>query len=205
MMGASALCTALTASLLVVFIGPGCHSPQAGEKVGTSHPFAHSESTHVSPLEGEQGEIVALVFTSVDCPVANAMAPQLRRIFEESAQRGIRCYLVYPRAGTTNEAMAAHAAAYDLPGIQVSDPQHRLVQQLNATRTPEAYVLQFTGPTTWVIRYQGRINDLYSSIGNRRDLPSRHDFHTALRRTADGNPVETPYPPAIGCFIERRN
>ena len=101
--------------------------------------------------------------------------------------------------------MAAHAAAYDLPGIQISDSQHRLVERLDAKTTPEAYVLQFTGPSSWAIRYQGRINDLYSSIGNRRDLPSTHDFRDAIMTTSDGGSLKTPYPPAVGCFIERRN
>ena len=54
------------------------------------------------------------------------------------------------------------------------------------------------------IRYRGRVNDLYSSIGNRRDLPSSHDWRDAVFAIVKGGNIEPNGPEAIGCLIQRR-
>lgn len=168
-------------------------------------PGCQTTSHDVAPLRGSSGEIVALVFSSVDCPVSNAMAPQLRKVFKDAEVRGVRCYLVYPRAGTTETVMKDHARAYGLEVATLADPQHVLVDALDAGITPEAYILEFTEADEWSIRYRGRINDLYPSIGNRRDLPANHEFHEAILAVVAGKSVKSPFPEAVGCMIERRN
>lgn len=174
---------------LWVFAGAGCQT--------TSH--------DVAPLHGSSGEVVAVVFTSVDCPVANAMAPQLRSVFKDAEARGVRCYLVYPRSGMTEGAMSEHAHAYGLEVATLADPDHAMVDALDAGITPEAYVLEFSETDDWRIRYRGRVNDLYASIGNRRDLPAHKDFHEAIVAVVAGEPVKSPYSAAVGCTIERSN
>ena len=156
------------------------------------------------PLRGAPGDVVALILMSTDCPVANAMAPQIRRDIESLEGRGVRCYLVYPRPGTTAEQMAAHAASYRLDARQVPDPDHRIVTALDGTITPQAYVLSFESDDAWLIRYSGRVNDLYASIGNRRDLVTERSWHDAAIATLDGAPMEIRSFPAVGCMIERR-
>ena len=188
-----------------MFTTAGCHTTPSTSASSPANGVRQASAPETRQLPGSTGDIAAVVFTSVDCPIANAQAPQLRRVFEAAAHNGVRCYLVYPRAGITEEAMHEHALAYGLPGDRIADEGHRLVRTFDARVTPEAYVLECVAPGEWVIRYQGRINDLYTSIGNRRDIPSTHDFHEAIQAVTDGRSVQTPYPPAIGCFIERNN
>ena len=154
-------------------------------------------------LQGSRGDVIAIVFTSVDCPIANAMAPQLRRTFRSAREQGIRTYLVYPRAGVTKEAMEEHASAYALEAATIGDPDKKLVEQLGATVTPEGFVLEYVGPDRFNVRYRGRLNDLYPSIGNRRDQPTQFEFRDAILAVHEGRPVETPFPSAVGCMIER--
>ena len=156
-------------------------------------------------MHGRAGDIVVIVFTSVDCPVANAMAPQLARTFDVASDHGARCYLVYPGEGMTIDAASEHARQYGLDVSVGLDPSQGMVHMLDARITPEAFVLQFTSDGVWAVRYRGRINDLYTSIGNRRDLPSTHDLQDAVIAISEGVPVKTPNPPAVGCLIERRN
>ena len=152
---------------------------------------------------GDRGEVVAFVFTSVDCPIANAMAPQLRRTIAEAKALGVKTCLVYPRAGITQAAMSTHASAYGLEAELIADPDKALVMELDATVTPEGVVIEYTEGGGYEIRYRGRLSDLYSSIGNRRDRASSHEFREAILATTRAESVSTPFPPAIGCMIER--
>jgi hypothetical protein len=181
-----------------------CSGPEPVPRVGSqSHAQSHAHAHALQkPLEGRAGDVVALVFTSVDCPVANAMAPDLGRSLRELRQRGIRCYLVYPRSGITEGDMRNHAAAYGLDAVQVADPDKRLCRLLGADITPQGYVIDFDSKGEWHVRYRGRINDLYASIGNRRDLAAQHEWRDAALATISGTPVSSDQPPAVGCMIE---
>ena len=154
-------------------------------------------------LRGSQGEVSVFVFTSVDCPIANAMAPQLQRTFEIARERGVRTYLVYPREGLTLDVITAHANDYQLDAVVVADPEKRLVIDLGATVTPEGVVVEHLAGDGYEIRYRGRLNDLYPSIGNRRDQVSSHDFRNAILAVRENRAVADPVVPAVGCMIER--
>ena len=48
-----------------------------------------------TPLQGESGDIVVVVFSSTDCPIANAMAPDIERAHNEARDADARFYLVH--------------------------------------------------------------------------------------------------------------
>lgn len=99
-------------------------------------------------------------------------------------------------------ARLQHQIDYQLPGISLSDPDHQLVENLDARITPEAFVLVNSehGPD---VVYSGRVNDLYASIGNRRDEPSTHDLRDAIEAALDGRKPKTSRTEPVGCLIER--
>lgn len=168
-----------------------------------SVPASEERPTLPKILQGSDGDLVVVVFSSVDCPIGNAMAPQLGRTLEHALEHGIRAYLVYPRRTTTDAEIARHLTEYRLLGSPVRDPSHQLVTYLDARITPEAFLLMLDGTGGWRVAYRGRINDLYASIGNRRDTPSRLDLRIAIDETlVDGWPVVTRTE-AVGCLIER--
>ena len=155
------------------------------------------------PLRGTNGDVVVIVFTSVDCPIANAMAPQLRRDLDVLESSGARTYLAYPRRGTTMADLETHAADYGLPTRQLLDPDHVMVEALDATVTPQGFVIEFGPSGDWVTRYAGRVNDLYTSIGDRRDLVTEHSLRDAAMAVIDGAPVSAVPGVPVGCMIER--
>ena len=156
-----------------------------------------------TPLQGEPGELVAVVFSSTDCPIANAMAPDIERTHKEAVESGVRFYLVHARRDLTPEPVSTHATKYALTMPVLVDRDHALVDALDASVTPEAVVLRFTTPDSYEIVYQGSVNNLYSSVGNRRKEISEHHLRDAIRTAATG---ATPAPnqrKAFGCYIER--
>ena len=83
------------------------------------------------------------------------------------------------------------------PSILV-DRKHALVTAAEATITPEVAVFSPAGKLV----YQGRINDLYTGFGDRRNAASEHNLRDALEAVLAGKEVATPRTKAVGCLIE---
>jgi hypothetical protein len=159
-------------------------------------------ANQIQARTGWDSKIRCAVFLSPDCPIANAMAPTLGRLGEYAQEHGIETLLIYPRKGLTKREVINHAQNYGLVGRVVLDPDHRWVQSLDATVTPEAFVFAGAMETPTVL-YQGRINDLYRGVGNRQEQAKTHDFRAAIERSIAGNRESVSGPPAVGCTIER--
>lgn len=170
----------------------------------TSTPTLHdAKGIQHMPLQGDEGDLVVVVFSSTDCPIANAMAPDIERAHKEAAEADARFYLVHARRDLTTGPVQTHATKYALTMPVLVDRDHALVEELNASVTPEAVVLRFSGPNTYDIVYQGSVNNLYSSVGNRRKDISEHHLRDAIRTAAAGETPAVKNRPPFGCYIER--
>ena len=200
---ASTLFLALCCLLIPVLVG--CETPEVSGQIPLDPPRQDTSPhrVHDMVLSGRPGEIVAVVFTSTDCPVANAMAPQLSRDLKRFESLGVRCYLVHPRRGVTIDQATRHRDDYGLQATVLLDPEHLLVEALDARITPEAFVIDFDATGDSRVRYRGRINDLYTSIGNRRDLATLHEWRDAVLGVMDGAEIDPNGPGAVGCMIQR--
>lgn len=153
-------------------------------------------------LTGEAGDVTVLIFGAVDCPIANAYAPELAIVATLCAERGARAAYVYPAPDTNHEEATAHAAEFGVGMEVVLDPHHVLVRAVGATVTPEAAVLRFAAADRPEIVYRGRIDDRWAGIGRRRAAATTHDLTDAIVAASEGLPVPIPRTTAYGCFIE---
>ncbi len=185
--------------LLSVCTMLGCSSTPASTSVGTRAVNPDLKKA----LQGQPGEVAVLIFASPDCPISNALAPEYQRVHEQLLEGGGRMYLVHARADVTRSAAEKHAEAYKLQMEVLLDPQQYLVQKMDATVTPEAVVLLFKDDGSWKKIYQGKINDLYASLGNRRDHPTQFWLRDAIDASFRGEAVEIAYRAPLGCYIER--
>ena len=141
--------------------------------------------------------VTVFVFARSDCPISNRYAPELRRLHQKFANRGVEFWLVYPDPDESVETIRRHLKAYDYPWDALRDPEHALVRLSRARITPEAAV--FVGPDD--LAYRGRIDDLYVDFGKTRAAPSVRDLEQALEAVLAGRPVTHPVTRAVGCFI----
>ncbi len=149
------------------------------------------------PTKPRGDAIHVLIFTSCECPIANAYAPTLGALQGAwDAEPRVRLYLVHVDPDLTVEGARQHAADYALPGTILLDPAHRVAAACGATITPEAVVLSSQGQT-----YRGRIDDQWRALGSRAAVASTHDLATAVRQTLAGERVSEPHPAAIGCLL----
>lgn len=148
-------------------------------------PFAKPAPAHV------------LLFVRTDCPITNRYAPELARIAQEFAGRGVDFWLVYPDKTETAEAIERHQAEYHLPGTALRDPQHVLVKRAEATISPQAAVFDHAGRLV----YSGRIDDRYVAFGKARPAPRTHDLENAIAATLAGKSVAEPRTHSVGCYL----
>src|SRR6202008_2584814 len=95
----------------------------------------------VDPFEAPAGsKAVAFVFVSVDCPISNRYAPEIRRLHDRFTERGVSFRIVYPNPAETPEMIRRHLAEYGLPSAALRDPKQELAKFVSASITPEAAV-----------------------------------------------------------------
>lgn len=161
---------------------------------GDDAPFA-VDGRPATPGTPAAGRVHVLVFTSLECPIANAYAPTLRQLAVQWREAPVDLFLVVADPKATPDEVRRHAADYQLPGRLVLDRSQQLARAVGARLTPEAVVLTADGPT-----YRGRIDDAWAARGQRRPAAT-HDLRLAVQRTLDGDRSFVAGPEAIGCFL----
>ena len=138
-----------------------------------------------------------LIFISTDCPIANAFAPEINRLCDEYAAKGVAFFLVHTDPALKREQARQHAQEYALRAPILIDARHVLVKKAGATVTPEAAL--FSSDES--VQYLGRINDLYVELSRKRYAPLKHDLREALDALLSGKAVPQPKTTAVGCVI----
>jgi AhpC/TSA family len=144
---------------------------------------------------------VVLFFVATDCPISNRTFPEMKRLREEFASRGVRFWFIYPNKGEHLELVAQHQAAYDAEGEAVLDVTGTLVGMSGARVTPEVSVLVPRGVTGWRPVYTGRIDDRYVRIGEERPHATAYFAERALNALLSGAHIETATGAPVGCGI----
>lgn len=148
------------------------------------------------PLDA-RGRANVVVFTTVDCPIANGYAPEIQRLADEFEPEGVRFHLVHVDPDVDATRAAAHAREFGYRMPVLLDPTHTLVRELGATITPEAAVIRADG----TVVYRGRIDDQWADLGVKRRAPRYRDLEDVLRAVVAGKDLPRTRTPAVGCFI----
>ena len=144
------------------------------------------------------GTAQVLFFVASDCPVSNSYAPEIQRVCKAYAAKGIACSLAYEDVTIDTAAARRHMDAFAYRDIPATiDSARTLASRARVSVTPSAVVIDRRGE----IRYRGRINNLYSSLGKPRQHVTMHDLTDALDAVVAGKQVARPETEAIGCFI----
>jgi hypothetical protein len=152
----------------------------------------------VNPLQLPAGVKAAVfIFVSTECPVSNRYAPEVRRLHDAFASKGVRFTLVYPNPSESAPAIREHLTAYSYPAEALRDPSHAFVKLAEISITPEAAVYAADGRLV----YRGRIDDRYVNLGVERPAATQHDLADALTDVLAGRPVREPRTQAVGCYV----
>lgn len=141
--------------------------------------------------------VTVLLFVSVECPISNRYAPEIRRLYDAFASRGVQFWLVYPNPLDSPDNIRQHLHEFGYQARALQDPDHELVKRTGATITPEAALYDRFGRLV----YRGRVDDRHVTLGLERPAPTRLDLYEALLATLEGRSILETTTPAVGCFI----
>ena len=153
-----------------------------------------------TPLMARGKKPSVLFFITHDCPVANKLAPEIRRIIEGYRAKA-QFTLVYADPEMTAAEVTTHQKDYNYTKLNtIHDRQHKLVQATGATITPEVVVPESKGNMV----YRGPINNFYEDFEKHRRVITQHDLRDALDPLLADKPVPKPRGKCIGCFIQKQ-
>jgi len=154
----------------------------------------------VEPLNLGDDKVCVLIFTTVDCPVANQYSPQIRDLVAANKNKPVRFYLVHVDPDVTTADARKHAEEYGHTCPVILDSRHVLVKHTGVDITPEVAVIDRAGD----IVYRGRINNWYGEVGRKRPLgPTRHELRDALAALLSGQEIKVKRTQAVGCNIPK--
>jgi peroxiredoxin len=149
-----------------------------------------------------EAKLVVLAFLGTDCPLVKLYSPELQRLADEFAERGVVVLGVNANSHDSLSEIAAHAKSHGIDFPVLKDVGNQFADELGAKRTPEIFVLGPAHDGTRRIVYHGRIDDRYG-VGWARERAQRHDLRIAIEELLAGKPVTVSSTDPIGCFIGR--
>ncbi|MEO1449709.1 MAG: hypothetical protein AAFV07_09265 [Bacteroidota bacterium] len=187
--------------LLLIFCGAGIpDSEKAGEAVADPLCQAHYCETSVTPSTQQSDSITVYIFLHEDCIISQYYTLSLKELHTEYANPRLQFVGLFPNFSSRPENIKAFGEKYQIPFPLKPDYFHQKKEALGATVTPEVVVVnEKTGKTL----YQGRIDDTYARVGQRKRVTTITDLKDVLESIRDGQSILISYTQAIGCFIEK--
>lgn len=148
--------------------------------------------------EGERTKAVALVFLSQECPISNQYVSELNRIAKAQPEGQVEFFGVISDRGTTRAKAAEFAKSFGVQFPILFDATGEIAERFAPTHVPQAFVLNREGE----IVYQGRIDNLYASLGKRRPRATEQDLVDALAAVLKGATPAVKQSEIVGCKLE---
>lgn len=148
--------------------------------------------------EFKESEVVVLIFTGTECPLAKLYAPLLVELSEDLSNQGVTFLAINSNSQDSVTEMSANAQRNKIEFPMLKDVGNKVADQIGATRTPEIFVLD----SERVVRYQGRIDDQYG-VGSARPNSRTDYLSEAVKALLDNEEIAVSFREPVGCLIGR--
>lgn len=138
------------------------------------------------------------LFLLEDCMITQAYTDRLTSLHSEYAGDSIGFIALFPNPVSSDSTAMAFARKYDLPFNTTRENAQNLARQFDVRVTPEVVLYN---ETKKIVLYQGRIDNLFERIGERRRVVTSHELAAALYSVRNHQPVPIPRTTAVGCFL----
>lgn len=146
-----------------------------------------------SAAQLEKAKAIAVVFTSTECPVANAYVKRLAKLKTDFEKNGLVLVAMNPNKDENLKVMKRHAKEHDIDYLYLHDESQKIAKQFGAKATPEVFLLN----QQWKIVYKGAIDDDVKLQGK----PKHEYLRDAVEAVLEGkSPKKTTSRP-MGCRI----
>ena len=137
---------------------------------------------------------VVLMFISTQCPVSNGYNTRMAALHNDYKDKGVAFIGINSNKGESVDEIRSHAKEHGLGFMILKDPENKIADKLQASVTPEIYVLN----PKFELLYHGRIDD-----NSRGTHIATQDLRQALNEILAGKPVSVTRTKAFGCTIKR--
>lgn len=151
------------------------------------------QTTHIS------AKYEVYLFLLEDCKITQAYTDELQKIYQAFAGDSIRFTGFFPNPVSEDSTMQAFIEKYELPFVCTRKGAYELAQRFGVAVTPEVVVYNSTHDA---VVYQGRIDNLFERVGQRRRVVTSHDLVSALTCIQQNEPVKPSRTKAVGCFLQ---
>src|SRR4051812_21092861 len=149
----------------------------------------------IHDLGNSDRKATVIVFLSTECPIGNRYIPTLNALTRE-----VELFAVISDRSVTRVAALKWQKDYAIEFPVILDTDGEIARSLAPVRTPEAFLLDANG----ALRYRGRINNAFESLGKPRQNVDRHDLADAIAAVAEGKEVAKEKTEAVGCVFKAR-
>ncbi len=149
--------------------------------------------------EPENSSLDIYFFVAETCPICQYYTGKINQIATDNPDHNI--VLVFPNSLSSDETMAKFKKKYKLNVTMQLDPDHEMVQKFGATVTPEVVVYDAASDSVY---YQGRIDDNYARVGQRKRQIQSDDLVDALHSINNELPITTAKTTPVGCYISQK-
>lgn len=138
-----------------------------------------------------------LIFAGTECPISNRYIPLLNKMYDKYVKKNVQFYAVYSAPNLDSKQISKHASEFRVKAQIIWDYKQELARATGAKITPQAIVVGNDGE----IKYSGRIDNQYVSLGKARNEATTHELDEALGSLVKGDPVKTSRTDVVGCCI----
>ena len=155
-------------------------------------------ATHTA-AEWAGRKAVVLYFVTIDCPVGNSYVPEMNRLREAYAARGVAFYAVQADPGVAEAEVVRYARDYHYSFPLLLDPAQTLVRHTTAKVTPQTAVLSPEGK----VLYLGPVDNRVEDFGRQRPRATESYVRQVLDAVLSGKAIAGATRKSIGCAIPR--
>ncbi|MFN0274854.1 MAG: hypothetical protein ACKVPJ_03850 [Chitinophagales bacterium] len=138
------------------------------------------------------------VFLSPECPLSEAYTKTISNLFVSYKDSSVQFVSVFAGKLYSKEQILSFRRRFDLPGQCIEDETMELVKLLEATVTPEAFLISNKSE----IIYSGAIDNWAVDLGTKRQNITEKYLENAIAALLKGESPQRKKTQAVGCFIE---
>lgn len=139
------------------------------------------------------------VFAGIECPISNRYIPLLNKMNEKYSKNKIQFFEVYSAPRLDLAQINKHANDFGIKATVIWDYKQNLADATGANTTPQVVVVGNDGE----IKYSGRIDNQYVSLGKSRNSATTHELDDALQSVVKGVKVKLSKTNVVGCCIPK--
>ncbi|MBX7107552.1 MAG: redoxin domain-containing protein [Chitinophagales bacterium] len=184
-------------SLLVIVLQTGC-SKKESEPDFFATDLNTVQHEKFSFAELRSAKAVVIIFLQPECPFCNSYAKTFRRLDSTFQEADIVMLGVVSGKNYAGSEITEYSTKNRLHFTILLDPDFVLQKKLNATITPEVFLISNSGQTL----YRGMIDNWGYEIGKVRPMVTAHYLTDAVNAMLQNKPIIIDSTKAIGCYIE---